>query len=518
MNNDAAQAALSELMQANAQLAQLQSRMTAWIGSLDVEALIATSPVARANAFLLREAVTDAAHLMSPAEEALAAELAPSGAGAWCQLQQQIDASLTAEFEVDGEVVTLPLTEIERYFSDPDRSLRRRAYEVNRDTLHAVRVPLAAAINGVKGEQSTLTRRRKWADPLDAALRLNRIDRATLDAMMSAINAATPDLRRYLRAKATALGLPKLASYDLFAPIGETGDTWPYNDAVRFVTDQFATYSPALAALAERSTAERWIDAGPREGKVGGGFCTGVGNGASRILLNYTPNFLWMSAIAHELGHAYHVHAMHAAGRAFLQQAGNPATLAETASTFCETLVQVQALAHVAPADRLELLNGVIQGQVINVFLTGIGYATEQAIFAARQERQLSPDELTEIVLTAQRELFGDEVDPETLWRYQWASVPHYFLPDIWYYNFPYAFGMLFGLGLYATYRADPEPFIAGFDSLLADTGMATAAELAARFEIDLHAPSFWESGLATIRANIAHFEELVNQSASPGV
>jgi oligoendopeptidase F len=510
--NDAAQARLGELQQANVCLSQLRTRIVAWIGSLDTEALIAASPVAQHHAYILRDAAVRAEHLMSRAEEELAAELAPSGAAAWFRLRQDVEAALMATIEVDGEVQTIPLAELDRFFSSPNRETRRRAYDANRETLQGARTPFAAALNGVKGEQIALLRRRNWDDPLDAALHLNRIDRPTLDAMMGAIRAAVPDLRRFLRAKARPLGIPVLATYDLFAPVSEAGDVWPYGESVRFVTEQFATYSPRLAALAERATGERWIDAGPREGKTGGGFCAGVGNGVSRILLNYTPNFIWMSAVAHELGHAYHDQAAHTAGRSWLQQSLTPATLAETASTFCETLVQEQVLAQANELSRLELLNGVIQGQMINVFLTGIGFDTERAIFAQRPERQLSAEELTEISLVAQRDLFGDAIDQETLWSYHWASLPHYFLPDFWYYNFPYAFGMLFGLGLYARYREEPAGFPGRFDALLADTGMADAVDLAARFGIDLHSTAFWEAGLGTFRTRVDQFEALVDR------
>lgn len=513
--NAKAQAAMSELQQRNATLTKLHARLTAWIGSLDVEALIAASPAAHDHALILRDARDRATHLMSQAEEELAAELGISGAAAWFRLREDVDASLTTPIEIDGEVKVLPLSEIDGFLSTPNRDLRRRAHEAIEGARRGAEIPLAAAINGVKGEQIAVLKRRRWADPLDAALHLNRIDWETLDAMMSANRAAAPDLRRFLNAKARSLGLPVLASYDLFAPVSEEGHSWPYDEAVRFVTEQFATYSPRLAALAERATAGRWIDVGPREGKVGGGFCFGVGDGVSRILLNYTPNFVWMSGTAHELGHAYHELVAHEAGRNWLQQSLTPATLAETASTFCETLVQEQALARAADAERLELLNGVLQGQMINVFLTGVAYDTERAIFAARAERQLSAEELSEISLSAQREVFGDAVDPETLGPYQWAAIPHYFLPDLWYYNFPYAFGLLFGLGLYARYREDPISFIDGFDRLLADTGMADAVELAARFGIDLHDRSFWESGLATVRGHIDQFESLVDRTAS---
>ena len=150
-----------------------------------------------------------------------------------------------------------------------------------------------------------LSSRRGWDDPLDQALFANAIDRPTLDALMLAIEEALPDFRRYLRAKARLLGLPVLAAYDIFAPVGEPAP-WSFDTSRAFIVDRFAVYSPRLGALAERAFAERWIDAGPRPGKDGGAFSMPVGGDESRVFLNFLPVYDWMSALAHELGHSYH--------------------------------------------------------------------------------------------------------------------------------------------------------------------------------------------------------------------
>jgi pepF/M3 family oligoendopeptidase len=514
--NEAARAALSELQQRHAVIAVLSARFTAWIGSLDLEALIAASPLARDHAFMLRDAQENAAHLMSQAEESLAAELAPSGATAWFRLREDIDASLVADFEVDGEVKRLPLTEIDDYLSKPDRALRVRAHHAIEGARRAATVPLAAALNGVKGEQIALAARRNWVDPLDAALAANKVDRITVETMLSAIRGALPIFHRFLAAKAVALGLPVLAIYDFFAPVSEAGENWPYDEAVRFIVEQFATYSPRLAELATRATSDGWIDVGPRGGKVGGGFCASLGRGRSRILLNYTPTHAWMSATAHELGHAYHSLVAHEYGRSHLQQSLTPPTLAETASTFCETIVQRSALTGSPEAERMELLNGILQSQSSNVFLTVAMYDLERAIFSARAKRALSGEELSGITVWAQQAIFGESIDHAVLRPSLWVANPHLFLPDLAYYNFPYAFGLLFGLGLYARYQETPAGFCERFDGLLADTGMANARDLAARFGIDLHDRAFWETGLAAIEQNVSQFEALVDKHSRP--
>src|SRR5262249_26021499 len=142
--------------------------------------------------------------------------------------------------------------------------------------------------------------------PLEAGLFENNIDRPTLDALLAAARESFPDFRRYLRAKARVLGIPALAWYDLFAPVGKSERVWSFDEAAQFIAEQFGSFSPRLRGLAERAFRERWIDAEPRAGKVGGAFCMYLREDESRILGNYEPSFNGLSTLAHELGHAYH--------------------------------------------------------------------------------------------------------------------------------------------------------------------------------------------------------------------
>ena len=362
-------------------------------------------------------------------------------------------------------------------------------------------------MNGIKGQVNVLSSRRGWADPLDEAIFFARIDRVTLDALIGAAREAFPDLRRYLRAKARALGLPALAWYDLLAPVGEAGRSWRWEEATAFLLDQFGAYSDRMRGLADRAFRERWIDAGPRPGKRGGAFCMGLRGDESRILQNFAPSYDGVSTLAHELGHAYHN--LNEAGLTPLQRQ-TPMTLAETASTFCETIVREAALAEAGPAERLFILEQSLQGSCQIVVDIVSRFDFERRVFAARRERELSIDELNGFMLEAQRGTYGDGLDEATFHPYMWAVKGHYYSADLSFYNFPYLFGLLFGQGLYARYREDPDGFRAGYDDLLASTGRADAATLDARFGLDLRAPAFWRGSLDVIRAGVARFEESV--------
>ncbi len=503
-----AQARQSELQRQGVRLAQLRTRFTAWIGALDVEAVIARSPLAQEHVFTLREAQTLAAHQMSPAEEELATELNVSGGAAWAKLHSTLTSQISGAVMLEDGIHNMPMSMLRNLAFNHDRAIRQAGYKAELAAWERNAAPLAAALISIKGQLNTLSRKRGWPSALDAALLDARIDRATLDAMLTAARESFPDWRRYLRAKAQALGLERLSWYDLFAPVGGNGRPWTFAEGADFVTQRFGAYSPKLSAFAARAFAQRWIDAEPRPGKEDGAFCMPIWRDESRVLANFKPSFDGVSTIAHELGHGYHN--MLISARAMLQRE-TPMTLAETASIFCETIIQHAALADAQPAEQIELLEATLQGQCQVVVDITSRFLFERAVFERRRERELSIQEFCELMLQSQRDTYGDGLDEAALHPYMWAVKSHYYSPSRSFYNFPYMFGLLFGVGLYARYQQDPDGFRERYDDLLASTGMGDAATLAARFGIDTRSVDFWRASLDVIRADIARFESLAN-------
>ncbi|WP_448542932.1 M3 family oligoendopeptidase [Roseiflexus sp.] len=504
--NDQAQATFSMLMREGVRLTKLLRRLTAWLGGLDVETLIQRSTIARDHAYLVRRAAEEARHLMSPAEEELAAELDLSSGIAWARMYQNLTSQILVPIEREGQTVELPMSQVRNLARDPDRAVRRSAHEAELAAWERAALPLASALNSIKGQVLTLSRRRRWASPLEASLFDNGIDRATLDAMMTVAREFFPDFRRYLRAKARLLGLERLAWYDLFAPVGSGGRSWRFSDASAFIVAQFTRYSPRMGDFAARAFRERWIDAEPRAGKVGGAFCMSLRRDESRILLNHDPTADSMFTLAHELGHGYHN--LNLAQQTMLNR-DTPMTLAETASIFCETIVRNAALQDASRDETLEILEAFLSGACQVVVDITSRFLFENALFEQRATRDLSVAELCALMIDAQKQTYGDALDEQTLHPFMWAVKGHYYNSGFSFYNYPYMFGLLFGLGLYAAYQRAPDAFQAHYDDLLASTGLASPLELAARMGIDLRSPAFWRASLEVIRHDIDRFESL---------
>ncbi len=360
-------------------------------------------------------------------------------------------------------------------------------------------------MNGVKGAVNTLYRRRGREDSLHSALDQARIDRETLEAMHGVMRQSFPMFRRYFLAKAKRLGKERLAWWDLFAPLGKDEHRYSYDQARQFIQGQFAAFSPRLAGLARRAFDEGWIDAEPRNGKVSGAFCMEVPLlEQSRVLANFDGSLDQLLTLAHELGHAFHNECQ--AGLTMMQRR-TPMTLAETASIFNESLILEATLkAAASEEDSLVILETFLVGSsqvIVDIYSR---FLFEREIFERRRQAELSADDLCEIMRRCQRETYGEGLDEAHLHPYMWAWKPHYYSPGLSYYNFPYAFGQLFGLGLYAEYERRGVKFVPDYEALLRSTGFGTAADLARRFGIDLRQPDFWRGSMAVIEKRVDRY------------
>ncbi len=510
--NQLAKRMLSQFEQVEVRLRMLGVQSQQWIGSIadKLPEVFQNSDVAKTHAFFLNETAEQSRYLMTEAEESLAAALSLSGTSGWDKLQGTVTSQMKIPFELDGEVQELSSPALINLHSHPDEDVRRRAYNAEMEAWESVLEPLAAAMNGIKGAVNTLNERRGREDALHSSIDAARIDRETLNAMLEAMKDSFPVFRRYFHAKAKRLGKEKLPWWDLFAPVGSAEKTYSYEEASAFILEQFGKFSPKLKDLAARAFNENWIDAEQRVGKRGGAFCMGVPNvKESRILSNFDGTFDQVSTLAHELGHAFHNECIFDAGKTSLQ-GQTPMTLAETASIMCETVVVNAILEQTTdPDEELAILETALIGSsqvIVDIYSR---YLFEKEVFERRADAELSAEELSEIMERAQKATYGDALDEEHLHKYMWTWKPHYYSADLSFYNYPYAFGLLFATGLYAIYEQRGDEFVPDYINLLASTGEGRAAELAVRFGINIRDKKFWADSLKVIEKQVDRYCEL---------
>jgi len=505
--DDRAQSVMSELRVVDARLRPLLARLAEWVASLGVDDLVQHSQVALGHVGPLHRLARRAEHQMPDTEENLYAELSTTGSGAWGRLHRDMTSQLTARVELPGSSESLPMPAVRGLATDIDPVVRRAGYDAEMAAWPSIEVPVAAAMNAIKGEANIVNRRRHWESPLDASLFANSVSRRTFEAMQSAVVDSLPDLRRWMRAKATLHGHAAgsgLPWWDLVAPspVAPAGLTW--DEGVDIVREAFAEFSPALGGLLDRALDERWIDAAPRDGKTGGAFCMPFVGDRSLVLLNWSGSADSAQTTAHELGHAYHNTTL--AGRTSLQRR-LPMALAETASIFCETLVVEAGLSRLDGGQRLALLDVDLQGTNQVVVDIHSRFLFETEVFARRRRRTLGAAELGEMINDAQQVAYGDGLDQSTAHPYMWLLKPHYYGSH--FYNWPYTYGLLFGLMLQGRYRDDADRFRAGYDDLLSRAGMDTAEQLAASFGLDVTDEQCWHDALDVVRRRIDEYEQL---------
>jgi pepF/M3 family oligoendopeptidase len=480
----------------------IEVKFKKWISELNnIDELINSSELLKEHEFVIRNHKAKAKYLLSDKEEELIAQMQNTGSNAWAKLQDSVTSSLLVEYEDEK----LPLTVIRNYAYDESPEKRKKAYEAELKAYKKIDKSSAACLNGIKGEVITIAKKRGYESPLEMTLVDSRMDKKTLDAMMTAIKEYLPYFHKYLQKKAQMVGHENgLPFYDLFAPVGKVNMKYTFEEAKDFIVSNFTSFSEKLGSFANHAFENNWIDAEPREGKIGGAYCSNLHViKESRIMANFSGSLNDVTTLAHELGHGYH-------GDCLKEQTSfnshYPMPIAETASIFCETIVMNAALKNATDEEALVILETDIMGSNQTIVDIYSRYLFETELFERRKHSSVSVDELKEIMTNAQKEAYGDGLNHNFLHPYMWACKPHYYYFDANFYNFPYAFGLLFAKGLYAKYLELGDDFLPKYDELLAATGKNNVKDVLAIMAIDSHDVNFWKSSLEIIKEDIEKF------------
>ena len=473
----------------------------------NIDKIIENNQLLREHSYRLLNIVKNSKHLLSDAEESLFAEMDISGASAWSDLQSSLTSSLKVDYK--GDKITL--SGVRNLAYDPDGTVRREAFEAELAAYPQIETATAFALNSIKLQVIGEAARRGYASPLAKALDNSAMKQETLDALLTAMQEYMPAFRRYLRAKAHALGHEGgLPWYDLFAPMGKSDKKYTTEDARDYLLGIFGKFDTELHDMVKEAFDNSWIDFFPREGKVGGAFdCAVHCAGQSRVLTNFDGSFSDIVTLAHELGHSFHDRQVYK-NSPLNRDYSMP--VAETASTFNETLVMNTAIAECTDRDtKLALIESQLMDATQVIVDIYSRYLFEASVFAARPTEFLSADRMCQLMLDAQRQAYGDGLDENTLHPYMWLCKGHYYSGGLSFYNYPYAFGALFARGIYAKYLEEGKPFVETYKKMLRATGTSTVEDAALVCGIDLTDVNFWRSGLESMKEQIDEFCQLVN-------
>lgn len=509
--NPDAQSLLDQIRALGVQLTEPRVAFIYWLKehAPELDALCAASELIAAHRFALEERIAESQHLLTQEEEALIAAMVQSGSAAWEGLQNKTTSLTMIPFESNGQVTHLPLSAIRNLAFNPDSETRKKAYEAELGAYPKFIDISAAALNAIKGEVITLSELKSFESPLKMALDHYRMAPEILSALLQAMEESMPLFRSYLKGKAKALGHEgALPFYDIFAPLGQSNRQLTVETCQEIVEGAFRGFSTELGDFAKRAFEQHWVDFEPRTGKRGGAFCRNIyGIRQSRFLCNYQGSMNNVITVAHELGHGFHGQNIF---KESLLNASYPMPLAETASTFCETIVKNRLMADATPEEKLLLTETAIQGYTQIIVDIYARYLFETAVFEARKEGSLSPEQLCDLMINSQVQAYGDGLDTSTLHPYMWMNKVHYYYASNNFYNFPYAFGLLFAMGLYAKYEAEGDAFATRYNDMLRLTGKATIQDVGHFMGIDLSDIAFWRGSLQMMTREIDTFLSLI--------
>ena len=469
----------------------------------NLEEILESSDFLQEHAYNLKNIKKSNKFNLDKDTEALLSKLNQNSGSLWNKMQGVLTSTLEIEFM--GKTVTLPEIIKKQESSDPE--IRKAAYETELAAYKKIDKAVAFSMNGIKMQVNTLSEKRGYKGALEQTLINSRLKEETLNAMISAMKDYLPEFRKYLRRKGEYLGHKDgLRWYDMGAPVGSASKEWSIPEAQQYILKNFSTFSSHLESVAARAFKEDWVDYRPYKGKRGGAFCANLKPiKQSRILHNFTGTFDGVITLAHELGHAYH------GDNIFTENPLGSYTmpLAETASIFCETILIKAALKDAEGDELLSILESDLQGSTAVIVDILSRFIFETSVFEETKTNFLDENKLKELMTEAQKQTYGEGLNPDYMNPYMWLWKPHYYSTGLSFYNFPYAFGLLFAKGLYGVYQKEGEAFTEKYDELLKATVKMDVEDVALMAGIDVTKKDFWVTSLEVIKEDIDLFLKL---------
>ncbi|MNK48748.1 Oligoendopeptidase F, plasmid [compost metagenome] len=508
--DEAARVLLSRGQQLQARLAQLVKPVALfWLNAPEdqVRALL-QDPELFELAYLIRHDRRLQDQALSLESEQLIEGLAVDGLQAWGDLYDSLVARLRPV--VDGE--PMGLAQADNLLAHPDRARRASAWHGIQAAWAGEQETVAAILNAINGWRNELATQRgkgRRLDALDVSCHQSHIERRTLETLMGEADAHKELGRRTLRAMACAQGITDFAPWDLYAPAPYGAQaSVGFGQALTLVADAFAAFDPEMGDFARMMADRGWIDAAPSDNRRSGAYCTEYADPAEpRVFLTFEGTMDNVITLAHELGHAWHSWLLRDAP---LAQRDYPKTLAETASLFAETLVRDALLARAQTREQ-RLAIAWMDGERVASLLLDVPsrFHFERALVAGRAEGYLGAGQLRAMMKSAKQQWYGDSLSEYD--ELFWASKGHFSIADLGFYNYPYLFGYLFSLGLYAQKERVGADFVPAYRALLADTGRMSAESLVEKhLGIDIREPAFWQESLRYVEDAVVRLERLV--------
>jgi oligoendopeptidase F len=459
---------------------------------------LVTDPVLAEYKHYLERILRRAPHMLSETEERLIIIKDKNGIKAWQMLQSDWLSTRIFNIEIKGETKTLPYGEIIGLYESPDRDLRERSNQIVYENLGKDEIIWASAIRTVCEDHLQMSKLRKYPTPMTQSLIANDVDRQTINSLMRTIEKRVGLYQRYLRLKAKLMGLDKLASYDLVAPLPTAPEMdYSWEETRKEVVGAYMEFDEEIGKWVDEMFEKRHIDGEVRKGKESGAFCAEWLAGKSAyILQSFNGKIGDVYTLAHEQGHAVHAYLGSRAQKPSNYEIGS--CIAETGSTFGELLLTEQLLSKVkTKKEKQAILAKILDEFGMATFQVSARVLFEQSMYEAMGQGEfLDGEAVAKLWVAARDKIYGDSVDWLDVMKWEWTMKPHYYMANYRFYNYPYVLAQLFVFTLYQLYKEQGESFIPKLKKLLAAGSSKSPRELGAELGFDITDENFWEKGM----------------------
>jgi oligoendopeptidase F len=462
--------------------------------------------------FVLNEWRDNTYKQLSIEEQNLISDLMVDGYHAWGHFYNALVSSINVNVQVDGKEKNLSVGQAINLRSHPIEEVRKESHYALESIWQEKEELFAKILNHIAGFRLQVYKKSGVKSVLEVPLKENRMKEETMNAMWSVISKYKKPFSNYLKRKAEMIGDSSMKAYNFWAPISNNNQKIEYDEAAVLITEHFSQFGTELEGFVKRAFNEAWIEAEDRANKSAVAFCAGFPlTGESRVFMTFGGTFLNVLTLVHELGHAFHNYAMksvHGLNKRY------PMSVAETASTFSEMIIFDATMKKAkSKEDKLFILDEKLKRSVMNFMNIHSRFLFEQRFYEERKEGIVSANRLNQLMGDAIHEAYGSLEHPS---NYSWVWTPHYYITRSPFYNFPYTFGYLFALSIYAKAKEKGKEFENDYLNLLRDSGSMTVEDLVMKhLGEDIASEEFWEKG---IEICVKEAEEFVILSSSDDI
>jgi len=444
--------------------------------------------------FILNEWRENADKNLSDEELNLISDLMIDGYHAWGHFYKDLVSSIKLNIQINGKEVTLSVGQAINLRSHHNKEVRKEAHYVLESTWKEKEELFSKIINHIVGFRIQVNNKLGIKSGIEEPLKKNRMKEETLNTMWTVISKYKQPFSKYLKKKAEMIGESSMKAYNFWAPVTKSNQEIKFEQATTLITEHFSQFGTELEGFVRQAFNEGWVEAENRPNKSAISFCASFPlTGESRVFTTFSGTFLNVLTLVHELGHAFHNHAMKSVNGLNKRY---PLSVAETASTFSEMIIFDAAMKKAqSKEEKLFILDEKLKRSVMNFMNIHSRFLFEQRLYKERNEGIVSANRLNQLMQESINEAYAGSLEKPSI--YSWAWTPHYYITQSPFYNFPYTFGYLFALGIYAKAMEKGKDFEKDYLNLLRDSGSMTVEDLVMKhLGEDITSEEFWEKGI----------------------